>query len=368
MSGGVAFIPNPLPPTDLVLSPSLIQELSAADRALGVLDGIGRTIPDPHLLLVPFLRREAVLSSKIEGTVATLGDLAVFEAQESDRKDQADVREVWNYVNALDAGLSPSRQLPISLRLFRDLHGILMADVRGASLTPGEFRTVQNSIGPPGSTERTATYVPPPVPDMLAALGDFEKFLHEQQEHPALVTLALAHYQFEAIHPFLDGNGRLGRLLITLLLCERGLLKFPLLYLSAYFERTRQEYYRRLLGVTLHGAFEEWISYFLAGVTEQCADAVRRIDRLRDLRASYYARLKERKASSLIYRLVDLLAERPAVTVTFAAERLGVTHRSANRAITELSSLEILYQPVQRQRNRVFIAREFLATLESAQP
>ena len=239
----------------------LTVNLSYADRAIGRLAGEGRRLPNPHLLIRPFVRKEAVLSSRIEGTQATLGELLAAEAGAAVERSPADLREVGNYVTALEYGLERLDTLPVSLRLVREMHECLMRGVRGDIATPGEFRSSQNWIGPAGCTLNDATYVPPPPSELMACLDAWERFLYDDAL-PPLVHAALAHSQFEAIHPFLDGNGRVGRLLITLLLVKRGVIPSPLLYLSAYFEATRQEYYARLLGVTERGEWEEWLTYF----------------------------------------------------------------------------------------------------------
>lgn len=247
--GYLAFVPAPLPPA-LELSWELVSRLSAAERAISQLAGVGRILPNPHLLIGSFIRRESVLSSRIEGTRASLSDLFFFEAEGERSQAQGDVQEVANYVKAMNYGLSRLNDFPVSLRLIREIHERMMAGVGGGHLTPGEFRRSQNWIGPSGCTLMDATFVPPPVEEMLRALDEFEKYLHTNSELPLLIRLALIHYQFEAIHPFLDGNGRIGRLLLTLLLCHHEVLPQPLLYLSAFFERNREEYYRLLLGVS----------------------------------------------------------------------------------------------------------------------
>jgi len=244
VDGYWAFVPNPLPP-ELTWDSPLASLASRADLALGTLSGLGETLPNPHLLIYPFIRKEAVLSSRIEGTQSSLSELLLFEATRAEK--QRDVREVQNYVRAMEYGLKRLGDLPLSLRLIRELHAILMEGVRGERATPGEFRQSQNWIGPPGCTLNDATFVPPPVTEMREALDHLEEFLHADTELPPLVELALIHYQFETIHPFLDGNGRIGRLLIALFLCQRGILTKPLLYLSAFFEHHRQEYYQYLL-------------------------------------------------------------------------------------------------------------------------
>src|SRR2546426_4191463 len=272
--GYAAFVPAPLPPT-LDYGADLVRALSRADAALSELSGLGQHLPNPHLLIAPYVRREAVLSSRIEGTKASLSDLLLDEMENAasvPRED--DVREVRNYVVALEYGIKRLRDLPLSLRLVRELHARLMKGVRGERATPGEFRRSQNWIGPSGSTPATAPYVPPPPEHMKEALADCERFLHEREKLPDLIQCALMHEQFEAIHPFLDGNGRVGRLLITLFLIERGRLSQPLLYLSAYIEAHRGEYYSGLQAVHTDGDWKGWIRFFLTGVELIAQDAV----------------------------------------------------------------------------------------------
>jgi Fic family protein len=273
--GNAAFVPAPLPP-ELAFDLDLVRAMSRADAALSELSGLGALLPNPHLLIAPYLRREAVLSSRIEGTQASLADLLADEAGEASHAAPDDVREVRNYVAALEYGVRRLDALPLSLRLVRELHEKLMKGVRGEKATPGEFRRRQNWIGPKDCTEAVATYVPPPVREMKEALFDWEKFLHQRDTLPELVQCALMHEQFEAIHPFLDGNGRVGRLLITLFLIERGRLSQPLLYLSEYIERHKQDYYDALQRVRTHGAWSEWLRYFFEGVRWSAARGVDR--------------------------------------------------------------------------------------------
>lgn len=305
-----AFFPNPLPPR-LEWTAPIVQALSQADRALGELSARGSTLPNPYLLVRPFMRREAVLSSRIEGTRANLTDVYTYEAvQPSFFATGQDVQEVHNYVRALDYGIERLHELPVSLRLIRELHERLMAGVRGQEWQPGEFRRSQNWIGPPGSTLQTAVFIPPPVAEMNDALGDLEKFIHQATDLPPLVRLGLIHYQFEAIHPFLDGNGRIGRLLLVLLLADWNLLAQPLLYLSAYFEQQRQRYYDLLLGVSQRGEWVEWLTFFLNGIHSQAVDAVARVQRLQELRLSYRRDLARKTRSTAVLELVDLLFAR----------------------------------------------------------
>lgn len=359
-----AFVPPPLPPV-IGWTEELISALSAADRALGRLAGVGRTLPNPHLLIGPFKRREAVLSSRIEGTQASLTDLVLFEARPDGGRPVGDVLEVANYVRALEHGLVRQREIPMSKRLILELHKILMTGVRGDHLTPGKFRTSQNWIGPPGCSLDGATFVPAPVDRLLDGMSDLERFLHQPSLLPPAVRLSMVHYQFEAIHPFLDGNGRIGRLLITLLLCIEGVLPDPLLYLSAYFEKHRAEYYERLLGVSQRGEWEQWILFFLRGVSEQGMDAVDRASRLVDLRADFQTRLVSARSSSLLLKLVDALFDLPAVTVASAQAVMGVTARSAGISIGKLVDAGILREVTGQARNRVWIADEIRRCIES---
>ena len=356
-----AYVPAPLPPP-LTWGQELTVSLSAADRAIGGLAGEGRRLPNPHLLIRPLVRKEAVLSSRIEGTQATLGELLAAEADAAAVRSSADLQEVGNYVTALEYGLKRLETLPVSLRLVRELHECLMRGVRGDAATPGEFRRSQNWIGPPGCTLENATYVPPPPSELMACLDSWERFLHDDAL-PPLVHAALAHAQFEAIHPFLDGNGRVGRLLITLLLVEREIIPSPLLYLSAYFEARREEYYERLLGVTEGGGWEEWLIYFLRGVTLQSQDAVDRIRLIDDLFAKWKHGLA-RGRSQLTERALDLFAENPFWTVGGVAGRLEVAFTTAQRAIDRLEAAGIVAQVGRRQRNRVYCAEEILNVLE----
>jgi len=358
-----AFVPNPLPP-DLPPDVELMRASTDAAYALGELAALGRTIANPHLLIGPFVRREAVLSSRIEGTQANISDLYAYEAGQlsgmAAAPSSGDVHEVANYVDALEYGLSRLASLPVSLRLMRELHGRLMQGVRGGHATPGEFRRSQNWIGRPGCSLNEAEYVPPPPDEMLAALDAFEKYLHAEEEQPRLVQLAFIHQQFEAIHPFLDGNGRIGRLLISLLLVEWGLLPLPLLYLSAYFEPHRQAYYDLLLAVNTEGAWRAWVLFFLRGIAEQARDAGARAKRLQDLQAEWRTRLTDARSSVLLLRLTDELFKVPVITLPQAQRILSVTHRSATVIVERLVAEGILHPVTGRVRNRQFVAQAIL--------
>jgi len=280
-----AFVPAPLPPA-LDWTPRLVRLLSDADRLIGRLAGEGGRLANPHILIRPFVRREAVLSSRIEGTQATLGELLAAEAGAVVDRSPEDLREVGNYVAALEYGISRLGKLPLCVRLIRELHEKLMEGVRGHHAAPGQFRTIQNWIGKPGSTLQTASFIPPPPGEVERSLAEWESFLHAS-ELPPLATIALAHYQFEAIHPFLDGNGRVGRLLITLFLVERKILSAPLLYLSAFFEASRRDYYEGLRAVSERGAWQQWLEYFLLGIARMSEDALSRTTRINDLLAEW---------------------------------------------------------------------------------
>lgn len=356
-----AYMPGSLPP-DIHWTPDLVAKLSAADHAVGRLAGEGRRLPNPHLMIRPFVRREAVLSSRIEGTETTLSELLAAEAGARVDRAEADLREVRNYVTALEYGLERLSDLPLSLRLVRELHAKLMRGVRGDSATPGEFRRSQNWIGPPGCSLNDATYVPLPPDRLMEALGEWEEFLHENTL-PPLGLLGVAHAQFEAIHPFLDGNGRVGRLLITLMLVERDLLSSPLLYLSAYFEATRQEYYARLLAVTERGEWAEWLSYFLQGVALQAEDALGRIRRIDKLVAGWRGALSTSR-SRTPEQALHLFTENPYWTIPSIAERLDVAYTTAQRAVERLEAEGIVEQRTEARRDRVYCATEILAILE----
>ncbi|MGI8588011.1 MAG: Fic family protein [Chloroflexia bacterium] len=367
-----AFVPNPLPPT-FTMDSNLINTLSAADRALGELAGLSRMLPNPRLLVQPFIRQEAVLSSRIEGTQADLADLYAYEAGQlslpgfASHAGATDVREVHNYVRALEYGLSRLESLPVSLRLIRELHEQLMRGVRGDQATPGEFRRSQNWIGRPGCTLRTAAYVPPPMPEMHGALDALEKYLHQPNGYPPLVRLALVHYEFEAIHPFLDGNGRVGRLLISLLLVHWKLLPVPLLYLSAYFERRREEYYGGLTAVSERGAWAEWVGFFLRGVTVQAGEAARQANRLLDLQADWRTRLAQTRASSALLLLADSLFNSPVITIPEAQRLLEMSYNGARLSVHKLVQAGIVRQLSKPGQPKVFLAGEILEITAESQ-
>lgn len=359
-----AFLPNPLPP-NITWSSSLVSILSEAERDLSRLSTLIGAFPFPRLLIQPFMRNEAVISSRIEGTRASLIDLYTYEtAQLSFFEQTDDVREVYNYVRAMDYGLDRLKTLPVSLRLIRELHEKLMENVRGGMLTPGEFRRSQNWIGPVGSTPATAPYVPPPVEDMHQSLDALEKFLHTDSDIPILIRVGMIHYQFEAIHPFLDGNGRVGRLLVALLLCEWGLLPQPLLNLSVYIEHYRQEYYDLLLNVSQKGAWESWLRFFLRGVSEQARESVFRMEQLQGIRAKYQPIIDHDRHAKRMAIIIDFLFSRPILSIRQASDGLGIPFKTAGDYLAKLERAGVLKEITGYARNRVFQADEILRAVQ----
>lgn len=364
------FVPAPLPP-QLEFPTRLVSRIADAERALGELAGVGRLLPNAYLLIRPFVKREAVLSSRIEGTVTRLDQLLFYEAQSENAAqesgDGTDLREVLNYVHAMDHGLNRLREgLPLCLRLIREIHEQLMQGVRGGEKRPGEFRECPVLIARPGQSWSEARFVPPHHQELKSLMDDFEQFLNSAGELPVVVQLALAHYQFEAIHPFMDGNGRIGRLLITLMLCERGCLPHPLLYLSAYLERHDGAYRDHLLDISRRGAWHEWIDFFAAGIAEQARDVILRASRLLDLQQTYRARMQEVSQSTAVLRLVDQLFAAPFLTITGAARFLEMTHRAATQNVERLIDQGILRETdPPRKTRRVFFAPEVLELLNA---
>jgi Fic family protein len=362
-----AFFPNPLPP-ELIWSGALVTLHSEAERELTRLALAGGDFPHPHILMRPFIRNEAVISSRIEGTQATLEDLYSYETEQiSFLESASDAREVYNYVRALEYGLERVETLPISLRLIKELHAQLMQGVRGEIMTPGEFRRSQNWIGPAGCTMESATYVPPPVEEMHVALDALEKFIHAPSDLPTLTRIGLIHYQFEAIHPFLDGNGRIGRLLISLLLCQWGLLPRPLLYLSAYFERNRSEYYERLLAVNRRGDWVGWLRFFLTGVRDLSLEAAIRVQNLQQLRERYHNILADRRSAKHLMDVVDFLIGNPIITVRGLQAGLELADfKTGQRYVAVLVNAGILREVTGRKRNRLFRADEIFDAIQKS--
>lgn len=361
LKGYNAYVPNPLPPS-IEWNIRLISALSRADYVLGQLAREGSKLPNPHLLMRPFITREAVLSSRIEGTQASISELLAYNAGVPLNQDPDDLTEVQNYIIALEYGLNRLSELPLSLRLIKEIHNRLMQGVRGAHATPGEFRKSQNWIGQPGCTLNTAKFVPPPVDQMMDCLNDFEKFLYDRQL-PALLHIALCHYQFEAIHPFLDGNGRIGRLLITLLLIEEKMLPAPLLYLSAFFEATHDEYYKQLFNVSSKGSWEAWLIYFLNGVAVQSEDVLSRAQRINDLLSKWKLQVAG-TASKVPVDIVNHCAINPYITVNKIAAEFKIAYSTAERAVQKLVSEKIIFKINSNKRDRVYCAKEILSILE----
>ncbi|MFP4167194.1 MAG: Fic family protein [Opitutales bacterium] len=371
LEGYYAFYPNKLPPT-LPLDWDLVRLISETDRALAELSGAGQLLPNPHLLIRPYLRREAILSSRIEDTHAEMGQLALLEDEMAEETSgEPDVQEVANYVRALETGLRRTGNLPISSRLIRELHTILLSDVRGGepTKTPGEFRRSQNWIGPPGCNLLEATFIPPPSEEIRRLLGEWEQYVHAESGEPALVKAAWLHYQFEAIHPFLDGNGRIGRLLITLFLCDRKCLSQPLLYLSGFFDETRSDYYRLLLDVSRKGAWREWLEYFLRGIRIQSERALADTRQVLRLHEHYRSRLKEEKrVPQEAARILDHVFANPFISIARYARRMGESYHNAQKGVSFWQRQGLLHEYTGQKRNRVYVARELLDLMSAPPP
>lgn len=370
-TGYLAYVPAPLPPTPPVeLDPETISLVSRADQALGRLDGIATLLPNPDLFVGMYVRKEALLSSQIEGIDSTLDEVIRFEEgeQPSEGKRLQDTGEVVNYVRALNLGIRRLAELPLCLRLIREIHAELMHGVRGDGKAPGEFRVTQNWIGPQGASLANATFVPPPVPEMTHALNDLEKFLHERNEHPerahhpVIVECALVHAQFETIHPFLDGNGRLGRLLIALLLQERRVLSQPLLYLSLYLKAHRLEYYDRLTAVRKNGDWEGWTKFFLKGIEQTAVEAVETAKKVIAFRQQAIRTASSMGPTEL--NLTEFLFGHPLTDIQTAQRHLGVSYNTSASAIAKLESADLVRETTGKQRNRVFRFAAYLDLFE----
>lgn len=359
-----AFIPNPLPP-EIKWTSLMVNMNAEAERELSRLASLVGNFPFPQLLIPAFIRSEAVISSRIEGTKVSLSDLYTYEIRQLTFFEKTDdAHEVYNYVTAMSYGVERLKTLPVSLRLIRELHEKLMTGVRGGTLSPGEFRQSQNWIGSYGSTLISADYVPPPVVEMQSALGDLEIFIHADSDLPPLIRAALIHYQFEAIHPFLDGNGRVGRLLIVLLLCEWGLMPKPMLNLSAYIERYRQEYYDLLLSVSQQGTWEPWFNFFLRGIRDQARDGVNRLQNLQALRMKYQSLIESNRNPKRMAAVVDFLFTRPILSVKQLSNELGLPKKTAGDYCDKLVLAGILKEITGNSRNRVYHAKEILRILQ----
>ena len=351
--GYSAFIPADLPPVPpLRFDSQLATVLAGAGTALGRLDGVAATLPNPELFVAMYVRREAVLSSQIEGTQSTLDDVLAYEIDSERGKLPGDVEEVVNYVKAMNYGLQRLQTLPLSLRLLREIHGVLLSGGRGSDKTPGKFRDRQNWIGSSRLTD--AVFIPPPVHEMRTALGNLERYLHDHDGLDPLIVCALAHAQFETIHPFLDGNGRVGRLLITFLLCHEKVLQRPVLYLSHYLKQHRGTYYDRLMAVRYEGDWEGWLRFFLTGVATVAREAEQTARRIVQLREQLRDAAQAGGVSVNVLKLMDHLFEQPVINVKAASEALHVSIPAANRMINELHDSGILAEVTGGNRNRMF--------------
>ena len=354
-AGYSAFIPEPLPPTPaLTIDSDMMTLLSKADRCLGRLDGITQTLPNPDLFVAMYVKKEALLSAQIEGTQASLIDILDVEEVKNDEKGR-NLEEVVNYIKAMNYGLDRLTNFPLSLRLFKEIHALLLEGVRGSERSPGEFRTTQNWIGAAGSTINTAAFVPPPPYEMMTAMSDLERYFHDDNSIPPLIKIGLIHAQFETIHPCLDGNGRMGRLLITFWLCQQELLSKPLLYLSYYFKMNNMEYYDRLMAVRLNGDWEGWMKFFLKGLAEVsfgATETAKRILKMKEEHSKIISKKLRNPAHG--HKLLEKLFEQPILTINTVAEIVGVSYPTANNMVNELQSLGILRSDPTIQRNRKY--------------
>ncbi|MBD2003845.1 MULTISPECIES: Fic family protein [Cyanophyceae] len=368
VEGYRAFIPTPLPPDPpIAMDAELIRLMSDADRSLGRLDGATSILPNPDLFVAMYVRQEAVLSSQIEGTQSTLEDVLEFEIDANGQEHPKDIQEVVNYVNAMRYGLERLKELPMCLRLIKEIHAKLLEGVRGSERTPGEFRKSQNWIGSSGCNLAKASFVPPPVSEMHQALGNLEKFLHDTTSLPVLIQCGLAHAQFETIHPFLDGNGRIGRLLITFLLCQRGILQRPLLYLSHYLKFHRTEYYDRLMAIRTDGDWEGWLKFFLRGIYEVSQSATATARSILDLREVHREVIGHLTGGSNYgLRLLDLLFAQPIVNVRLVEEYLQCAYVTASKIVEQFAELGLLREFTGWQRNRRYRYEPYLALFEPA--
>lgn len=364
--GYKTFVPADLPPTPPIQYDAEMQNLlSLADRKLGRLDGITQILPNPELFVTMYVRKEAVLSSQIEGTQASFADVLSAEYNQIEDQRRDDIGEISNYVRAMNWGLNELEVFPLSLRLIRNIHRQLLYNTRGSHRNPGEFRSSQNWIGPAGCTLEDATFIPPAVPDMKKAMGNLELFFYENDNIPALIKIALIHAQFETIHPFLDGNGRMGRLLITFWLCQQNILSKPLLYLSYYFKQNRTEYYDRLMDVRKKGDWESWIKFFLRGVAEVAEESTNSARSILKLREECADKLYSREGNNSNYqRLLNILFERPYIQRNDVVELLSVSNPTAGNILDAFCSIGILEDLTpSKSRNKLFVFSQYISIL-----
>lgn len=361
-----AFIPKPLPPEPIIQFDSeLTNLLSRADQGIGRLDGILKSIPNPELFVAMYIKKEAVLSSQIEGTQASLSDVLEKEEDILSGKKDDDVKSTLNYIEAMNYGLSRIKELPLSLRLLREIHKIILTDVRGKDKTPGEFRTGQNWVGPEGCTLKNAIYVPPPVFEMNEALGVLEKYLHAEKTFPILVECGLIHYQFETIHPFLDGNGRIGRLLITFLLCLNEVISKPILYLSYYFKKNKTEYYEKLMSVRNSGNWEGWLKFFLNGIVVTSDNVVDLSHKITDLQKKNkeLVRKSMHRYSAKEIELLEKIYIHPIFSVNKVKDICGISYNTAKGIIKRFVDLNIVTDKTDKKRNRKYFFKEYIELL-----
>jgi Fic family protein len=361
--GYKAFIPKPLPPSPSIHYDQNLQSLlSKADRALARLDGITTVLPNPDLFIAMYVKKEALLSSQIEGTQASLEGVLEFEADLIPKENVNEIKEVINYIRALSYGIERLKEFPISLRLIKEIHRILLEETGGTHRNPGEFRKSQNWIGPPGASLTEAIYVPPPPEAVLPTMGDLEAFFHSKNNNiPPLVKIALIHSQFETIHPFLDGNGRIGRLLITFYLFWQEILSKPLLYLSFYLKKNRAEYYDLLMKVRLKGAWEDWIKFFLKGISETSEEAAKTAREVIQLKEDLLTRLHKNSISSVYsVKLIDLLFETPLVNVKDVSGKLNISKEAANELVKKFEKVGILKEITGKQRYKKYSFKEYI--------
>lgn len=364
---GLAFVPALLPPS-LVVDRDIAVAAERAALALGNLNGSGRMLPNPTLLYRPFMRREALASSRIEGTQADFDQLVLFEASDVEDASDPDVQEVRNYLAALDSGWTKPVERQYSPGFLMELHRQLLQGVRGSNMSPGSLRNVQVHIGVAGQPLTQARFVPPPPDFVRELLENLCVYIEQSDNLPSLVRLAVIHYQFETIHPFMDGNGRLGRLLMPIILGHWGLLELPLLYLSEYFEDHKREYVDHLLAVSQQGAWKDWVLFTLDAIEQQANDAVLRGQQILHLREDYRLRYQQKQRGATVLSIVDFLFEQPALTIRRAAELSGVTVRAATRAIDSLVADGVLREATGQQRNRIFAAPEIIAAMSARTP
>ncbi len=360
--GYKAFIPKSLPPEPHIQYDEDLQfSLSKADRALARLDGLTTVLPNLEIFIAMYVKKEAILSSQIEGTQASLEGVLEFEANLTPKEDVREIKEVINYVKALNYGMERLEKLPMSLRLIKEIHRILIERTRGNHKAPGEFRESQNWIGPPGVSLSEAVFVPPPPDMVIPAMGELEKFMHTKDNIPPLVKIALIHAQFETIHPFLDGNGRIGRLLITFYLFWKEILLSPLLYLSFYLKKHRNEYYDLLMRVRTEGAWEDWVKFFLKGICETSEEAISTAREIIVLKENLITKLHENSISSVYaIKLIDLLFDTPLVGVPYVTEKLNMSKQSANELVKRFEKINVLREITGKQRYKRYIFRDYI--------